>query len=493
MRSLEREPPDSILARAPLLESWFERTLTFLFPTLLLDGTPWRDAWDEKERRQNVVLWRLVFPAVGLVYIAHLVFFDIPMELQPPDLWVQFRLSIAALCFAVTLFYLSPGLYQNRLYRIPTVLLCWVLCYTQAKTALWYEESQYLYAFVFVAVSTSVLRASLLTSLIFATATLASQWTPLIQAGISPLVLYSAGIATFIFVYVSRSTYLDDIRFHLANQRNLEAQKQIIEMNIEFTDRIRAFLPHEISQRLTRRLSENSVSVLDAVDDVLRPEEREVACLFSDIRGYTKGSKQSLAYLEGVIPNVKKCTAVIERSAGVPRKIGDLIFAYFDDPNAYVNLVHCVSAGFSLVEANQRLNQQSSPEASIQRYVLISSGRAIVGNIGGYDSSIEITALGSPVNLLSRIDELTKTDRFRSMITESDLILCESTAKRLHRLKLGCQTRAIRLADHGLKIRDYEEVEYVYLLPATKQNCTIIWAADKHISQKYLHGEPTRN
>jgi len=470
-----------------------ERILVWLFPTLLLDGTPWQQSWREKETRENVVLWRFVFPTIGIIYVGHLVYFDIPMNLEPRDLWVQFRLSVFALCTAAFLFYLCPSLYRSSAYRIPVFFVCWVLCYTQALTAVWYEESQYLYAFLFVAVSAAIIRASMFMSMAFSGFTLSTQWFPLLEAGVSPRVLYSGVVATLLFVYVSRSSYLNEIRYFLANQQNLESQKRFIQLNIEFTDRIRAFLPHEISKRLTRRLEENSGTVLDAVDEVLRPEEREVACLFSDIRGFTRGTKQSLAYVEGVIPNVKKCTALIERSAGVPRKIGDLIFAYFDDPNPYVNIIRCVSAGLSLIEANQRLNQDTAIDRLVSRYVLISSGTAIVGNIGGYDSSTEITALGSPVNLLSRIDEITKTQQFRKVGAESDLILCDFTASQLNRLGLGVEIHPVSLRSLGVTIRDFEEIETIWLVPAHQSNCNLIWEAERHIDETYGSEERIRN
>ena len=47
--------------------------------------------------------------------------------------------------------------------------------------------------------------------------------------------------------------------------------------------------------------------------------------------------------------------------------------------------------------------------------MLIANGDAIVGNLGGYGSPVETAALGSPVNLLSRIDEITKLPRFREV------------------------------------------------------------------------------
>ena len=242
--------------------------------------------------------------------------------------------------------YCSTSFCRRKIYWLPATMMVWLLCYTQARTIVWYDHSQYLYAFVFVVVSAMLLRTSMLKSLSFAAIALASQWPSFVQSGISKPTIASGIVATLLFISITRSKYLSDIRYFVASQQNIDGQRRMIEMNVEFTDRIRAFLPREISSRLTQRLSDNRHTVLQAVDEILRPSQRTVACLFSDIRGFTQATKQSQSFLgEGVIPNVRKCNSVIEKYHGVPRKVGDLIFAYYDDPNPYVNLIHCISSG----------------------------------------------------------------------------------------------------------------------------------------------------
>ena len=125
---------------------------------------------------------------------------------------------------------------------------------------------------------------SMLKSLIFGcVAPHASQWPSFLQSGISKPTVVSGVVATLMFISITRSKYLSDIRFFLASQQNIDSQRRMIEMNVDFTDRIRAFLPREISTRLTERLSDNRHTVLQAVDEILTPSQRPVACLFSDI------------------------------------------------------------------------------------------------------------------------------------------------------------------------------------------------------------------
>ena len=49
----------------PRVHLVFERVAHALFPTLLLQNTPWYTTWMEQERRESVFLWRLFFPIVA--------------------------------------------------------------------------------------------------------------------------------------------------------------------------------------------------------------------------------------------------------------------------------------------------------------------------------------------------------------------------------------------------------------------------------------------
>ena len=263
----------------------------------------------------------------------------------------------------------------------------------------------------------------------------------------------------------ARSGYSAELKYFRANQENIENQKRIIELNIEFADRIRAFLPKEISSRLFRYVDVQRMTILQAIEEVLRPRHRDIACLFSDIRGFTRATQGiGDTYLDdGVIPNVKQCTEAVERSGGIPRKIGDLLFAYFDAPDPHANLVRCLKAAMEIIQVNSDFNASRPEKDPINRYVLMTSGEAIVGNLGGFDSSIEITALGNPVNFLSRIDEATKQPALRKMISNKHIVIDERTARALMAIVPGFEPEALRLKDLGVTIRDFESVDHLFL------------------------------
>ena len=267
---------------------------------------------------------------------------------------------------------------------------------------------------------------------------------------------------------VLKASHVADVRNFVLNQENIAAQKKIIELNIEFSDRLRAFIPKVIADRLETHVKRNRLTVIQAAVEVLKPRHAEVACLFSDIRGYTQGSKDLERFVDkSVLPEMKACSNAVEQFLGIPRKVGDLIFAYFDDTDVRTNVLRCLLAGIEISRINKDLNQTTA-ESEIRRYILISSGTAVVGNLGGLDSSIEITALGPPVNFLSRLDELTKHQRLASLLSAGDILVCSNTARVLADTGVRINLEEIDIGELDLRIRDFPEVTRIHRLPKSE-------------------------
>lgn len=447
---------------------WLDRAISWVFPTLPFQGAAWYPLWQAKERDGFLKLARILYPLIGVAYLGHYIFFDRVMHLQPIEFWLTFRVSMAAIAWLTSACYFAPWFYQRRYYKLPAMIAGLAFCYSQARVLVWYEGSLYFYAFGFVIVSTVALRLSVAQSLLYAGMIIACQWASFIEASIETPLLFSASAISLIFVVFARSGYSAELRYFHADQQNIQNQRKIIELNIEFADRIRAFLPREISARLFHYVEDRKMTILQAIEEVLRPRRRDIACMFSDIRGFTR-STQGLgdAFLdETVIPNVKECTLAIERNGGIPRKIGDLLFAYFDQTNAQANLVHCFKAALELIQANNDFNTLRTGQDPIVRYVLMASGEAVVGNLGGFDSSIEITALGNPVNFLARIDEATKNPAIRKLITNNHIVIDDRTAERLRAILPEFTPQRLDLAELGVSIRDFETVSHIWLYKA---------------------------
>lgn len=461
--------------RTPPATGWsrllplFDRIFTYVFPLSLLEPTPWLEIWKEKERNDFLAVVRIFFPIVAILYLGHYWVFDLPMGLEPANYWLLFRLSMVAIAITAFAYYVSPWAHYGA-YRIVAMISCAIFCVAQAWVTYYYPPAPWIYCFVFVIVAALVQRASVMKSLAYVMGVIALQWPVLVRADVAVPEMLSATGVCVLAVVAMRGSYLADIRYFLLNQQNVDAQKKNIELNIEFTDRIKSFIPRQIATRLEIYLKDRDTSVLSAIHEVLKPRRREIACLFSDIRGFTEGSKELETFIrESVLPNVRACSDAVEDNAGIPRKVGDLIFAYFDDSSVHLNLIRAVVAGLEIARINENQNS-SSNSPHIQRYILISVGEAIVGNLGGFDSSVEITALGSPVNFLSRLDELTKHPQLRKRLKSSDIIICDRSLQLLHEVNINPEVVTIDLEEVGLSIRNFPEHKIIHAMRPSEAN-----------------------
>ena len=129
---------------------WIDRVIAWVFPSLALQGTPWYQLWQTKERNDFLILARILYVLVGFAYVGHYWFFDRVMHLQPIEFWFRFRLSMTVIAWLVAAFYFTPSLYESRYYKLPAMIGGAIFCYYQARVLVWYEGSLYFYAFAFV-------------------------------------------------------------------------------------------------------------------------------------------------------------------------------------------------------------------------------------------------------------------------------------------------------------------------------------------------------
>ena len=151
------------------------------------------------------------------------------------------------------------------------------------------------------------------------------------------------------------------------------------------------------------------MSITEAVDEVMRLRETEIVAIWSDIRGFTEGSKDLIGYIkESAIPNIRHMTTIASANRGIPRIVGDLILTYFDFGSRGEKVRSALNVASKIIDENKRLNKKHQSQKPISRQILVSFGEAITGNVGGALETREITALGSPINILSRVDNIAK-------------------------------------------------------------------------------------
>ena len=170
--------------------------------------------------------------------------------------------------------------------------------------------------------------------------------------------------------------------------------------------KIRSIFQKYVPQDLIDRFFENPESMLVG-------DNRQLAILFSDIRGFTSIS-------EGMKPDElvsalnryfeTQVDIIMNRGGIVDKYIGDAIMAFFGAPVQHEDdPLQAVLAGIEMSEAltgfNARQRELGSPEFQIG--VGIAYGIVTVGNIGT-DRKMDYTVIGDMVNLASRLEGLTK-------------------------------------------------------------------------------------
>jgi adenylate cyclase len=191
--------------------------------------------------------------------------------------------------------------------------------------------------------------------------------------------------------------------------------------------RTRRTLERYVAKDLVKEILDNPASFLNTLGGMRKP----VALLFSDLRNFTTITEQAdsgqlVAQLNEYFTEMVKG---IFETRGTPDKfIGDAIMAvwgavYSEGPARDVE--HAVTAALQMQAALEELNRDWEKRGirTFQMGIGINFGEAIVGNIGaaGETEKMDLTVIGDPVNLASRLEGLTKQYGL-------DLLLGESAA-----------------------------------------------------------------
>ncbi len=151
-------------------------------------------------------------------------------------------------------------------------------------------------------------------------------------------------------------------------------------------------------------------------------EEKRLAVLFSDIRGFTPFAEALPAYDVVHVLNryFHDMGVVITRNGGqIDNYMGDGLMALFGMENQTEAALQAVKAGLEMHAATEHLKPylEAIYAKSFQIGVGIHYGEVVVGTIGA-QSLRRVTAIGDAVNLASRIEAANKKAGTRLLISE---------------------------------------------------------------------------
>jgi adenylate cyclase len=158
----------------------------------------------------------------------------------------------------------------------------------------------------------------------------------------------------------------------------------------------------------------------------LQGEEREIAILFADIRGFTAFSERKLPYDVVFILNryFREMGEAIEDAGGrLDKFIGDGVMALFGmQDGAAQGCRQALAAARGMGERLDLLNRSLADELPdpLRIGIGIHVGPAIVGELG-YSHAIGVTAIGDAVNTASRLEAATKEYDCQLVVSEDVL------------------------------------------------------------------------
>jgi adenylate cyclase len=155
-------------------------------------------------------------------------------------------------------------------------------------------------------------------------------------------------------------------------------------------------------------------------------QERMVAALFCDLRGFTQLSERKLPY--DVVFLLNRYFATVGEAVGsaggvIDKFIGDGAIALFGLETTYPQACRqALEAAVKLGEGIERLNEsfRSELDAPLRIAIGLHAGPAIVGEMG-HGKVSSVTAIGDTINTASRLEGLAKT-RNVQLAVSADLV-----------------------------------------------------------------------
>lgn len=192
----------------------------------------------------------------------------------------------------------------------------------------------------------------------------------------------------------------------------------------------------------------------------------EITILFSDIKGFTSISERlnpvTLVRLLNLYTT--EMTSVIMKHRGtVDKFIGDAIMAFWGAPlpdgDGPYNA--CV-AGLEMQEKLQRLQTRFAEfgDIHVHHRIGINTGSCIVGNMGS-EQKFNYTAMGDPVNIASRIEQINKQYGTELMISEmtSDKVKERVVAREVDKVVVKGKSEPLKIYElMGLANRPMNEM-----------------------------------
>jgi adenylate cyclase len=188
--------------------------------------------------------------------------------------------------------------------------------------------------------------------------------------------------------------------------------------------RVRRTLERYVSRDVVKELLDNPQTFFNTLGGVRKP----VTVLFSDVRGFTTltESADSHALVKQLNEYFQEMVAhVFAHQGSLDKFIGDAVMAVWGSivsQGPQPDALNAVATALAMKRSLKKLNEDWKARGMLELAfgIGINQGEVIVGNLGSSEK-MELTVIGDPVNLASRLEGLTKEYHL-------DLLLGETVA-----------------------------------------------------------------
>lgn len=228
---------------------------------------------------------------------------------------------------------------------------------------------------------------------------------------------------------------------NIASQLSLYFESaQNFENEVRFKTIFQKYVPKTVLEQLDKSQDKGGA---------LEPKRSEIVSIFMDLRGFTnacEGASPERAFLLVNLFSQFTTKILADYGAIIDNIIGDEVVAFFriDQPGDRAALKNAIGAITQITNQYDLFQQKLSDHGftSLRLGIGANFGEAILGSVGGQDK-MNYTALGSTVNVASRLQSLTKKFQNESV----SVLLSKSFLDRLNlnsRFEVKLQNEILR-------------------------------------------------
>ncbi len=249
------------------------------------------------------------------------------------------------------------------------------------------------------------------------------------------------------------------------NRVKLLADQKLLDYKILAEQSRGKILGRFLTQVLVSKFT-NSQTMEENLKLVLTPRVTRTALMQADIRGYSKVSAmmaplEMVQLLQGYYRGVVDAAQLVAQV----KLIGDCIFLFIEEeaaPPGKSPVDLALELSQILVESTEKQNIRRVETNSIPMNfgIAIHYGEVVVGNLSS-DECIDYTVIGTDVNFVARLEELTKNPGVSQAIGPNGVVLSEEAYLNLKAYN-QVPTGYIDLKELGLTVRSFPEVKSLY-------------------------------